>query len=178
VELATGTARIADLDSFVEELDRIGEATGCAVQAFDARYVVGPEQLERAVALANRSFDRGENVARERSVEILLYAAGRRQINRALEIGVNEEGDGVEGTDGNGDGDPVVIVVDGDDESAALDRLADGELIDPDDWEAGERADPGLIREFYGITDAERAATDAALVDLVCERVALLEVEK
>lgn len=164
MEVTTGTAEIGDLDAFIEELDRIGEETGCAIQAFDARYVAGPEQLERAVALANRSFERGENVARERSVEILLYAAGRRQINRAFEIGVSE-GERA-----------VVLVADGEDEKRAL--VALGELLEDGGWTPGERADPELIETFYGITDAERAATDAPLRDLVCERVALLEVEK
>jgi KEOPS complex subunit Cgi121 len=167
VELVTGGAKIEDLDAFLEEVNRIGEETDCAIQAFDARYVAGPEQLERAVTLANRSFERGENVARERSVEILLYAAGRRQINRALEIGVSEGAS------------EIVIAVDGEDggdEDRAVAALCD--LLDGDGWRSGERADSDLIEAFYGITDAERAATDASLVDLVCERVALLEVEK
>ena len=164
MELVVGTARIDDLDGFVGELDRIGNAADCAVQAVDARYVAGPEQLERAVAFADRAFERGESIARDRSVEILLYAAGRRQINRALEIGVS-----------TGETD-VVIVVDGENEAEAVAALA--KLLDPVDWTVGERADPAAIAAFYGITDAERAATDASLVDLVCERVALLEVEK
>lgn len=164
MKATTGTAEIADLDAFLDELNRVGEETGCAIQAFDARYVAGPEQLERATALANRSFERGENVARERGVEILLYAAGRRQINRAFEIGVSE---------GAGE---IVLVADGEDEGRAIGMLE--ALLDGGGWTPGERADPERIGEFYGIGDAERAATDASLVDLVCERVALLEVEK
>lgn len=164
MEFATGTAEIDDLDGFIAELDRIGERFGCAIQAFDARYIAGPRQLERAVELAGRAFERDENVARERSIEILLYAAGRRQIERAFGIGVSEGERG------------IVIVVDGDDEAGALDVIAD--LLDPADWKAGERADHERIADFYEITDAERAATDASLSDLVCERVALLAVEK
>ena len=80
MELLTGTAEIDDLDAFVAELDVVGDEHDCAVQAFDARYVAGPKQLERAVTLANRATERGETIARHRSVEILLYAAGRRQI--------------------------------------------------------------------------------------------------
>lgn len=164
METTTGTAEIGNLDAFLDELDRIGRETDCAIQALDARYVAGPEQLERAAALANRSFERGENVARERSVEILLYAAGRRQINRAFEIGVSE-GEHA-----------VVLVADGENEKRAIEALE--KLLDGGGWTPGERADAELIASFYGITDAERAATDASLCDLVCERVALLEVEK
>lgn len=164
MELLAGNADIDDLDAFLDSLARIGEESGCTVQAFDARYIAGPEQLERAVALADRAIGRGEAIARERSVELLLYAAGRRQINRAFEIGV---GEGEQA---------VVVLVDGGDEREAIEALS--ELVEPGDWEPGERADEGLITEFYGITDAERAATDASLEELVRERVALLVVER
>ncbi len=163
MELLTGTVEIRYLDGFVAELDRIGERSGCAIQAFDARYIADPAHLERAVSLANRAVERDKTIARERSIEILLYAAGRRQIERALEIGVKE-----------GECE-VVIVVDGDDEAGALAALS--ELVEPADWEPGDRADPERIVDFYGIIDAERAATDASLSELVCERVALLAVE-
>ncbi|WP_122088516.1 KEOPS complex subunit Cgi121 [Halalkalicoccus subterraneus] len=164
MRVLTGAAEIADLDTFVAELGSVGDEHGCAVQAFDARYVAGPEQLERAVTLANRAIERDEAIARDRSVEILLYAAGRRQINRAFEIGVSE------------DEREVVIVADGEDEGGAIEALP--ELVEPVSWKPGDRADEGRISEFYGITDAERAATDASLEELVCERVALLVVER
>lgn len=164
MELLTATAGIDDLDAFLDELNRIGEESGCTVQAFDARYIASPAQLERAVELADRAIGRDEAIARERSVEVLLYAAGRRQINRAFGIGVSEGEQS------------VVVLVDGEDESGAIDALS--ELVESGDWEPGERAEEGLIAEFYGITDAERAATDASLEELVCERVALLVVER
>ncbi|ADJ13542.1 KEOPS complex subunit Cgi121 [Halalkalicoccus jeotgali] len=164
MELLTGTADIDDLDTFLGELEGVGEEFGCTVQAFDARYIAGPGQLDRAVDLANRASERGEAIARKRSVEVLLYAAGRRQINRAFEIGVSE-----------GERE-VVLVVDGEDESEGVEALS--KLVEPADWEPGERADEERIAEFYGITDAERAATDASLAELVCERVALLVVER
>lgn len=164
MELLAGTTEIDDLDSFLGELDRIGQQFDCAVQAFDARYIAGPEHLERAVVLANRATERGETIARDRSVEILLYAAGRRQINRAFEIGVSE-----------GEYE-VVIVVDGEDADGAIATLSN--FVEPASWTPGDRADEERITEFYGITDAEREATDASLEALVCERVALLVVER
>ena len=85
-----GRATVDDVDDFVERLGEIGDAHGVVVQTFDARYVVDREHLERAVSLADRAFDRGEAIARDRAVEILLYAAGRRQINCALAMGVGE----------------------------------------------------------------------------------------
>lgn len=147
--------------AFVAALDDAG-APDVAVQAFDARYVAGPEHLASAVEHASRSMDRGENVADDRAVEILCYAAGRRQIDRALEMGVGE------GTT------PVVVVVDGPDEDAVAERV--GSLVGPPN--EGATADPQRIRSFFDVTEAELAATTASLEALVVERVALLDVDK
>jgi len=167
MRVVEGVADVDDLDAFLADLDGVGEATGTAVQAFDARYVVGREHLRRAVELADRAFDRGENVARDRAVEVLLYAAGRRQINRALEMGVD------------GGETPVVVVVDspendGTAEAAAAERIR--ALLDP--AETLDDYDEALVREFFDVGDAELEAVDGGLADLVAERVALLVVEK
>ncbi|SFR86650.1 KEOPS complex subunit Cgi121 [Halomicrobium zhouii] len=166
MELVEGVATVDDVDDFVEWLGTIGEEHGVAVQAFDARYVVDREHLERAVELADRAFARDDAIARDRSVEILLYAAGRRQINRALEMGVGEGET------------PVAVVVhapdeDGD-ESGAVAAVAD--LLEPADT-LGEY-DEALVRKFFDVGERELAATDGTLADLVRERVALLTVEK
>ncbi len=169
MRLVTGTAAIDDPDRFLADLDAIGEAHDCTVQAFDPRYVADRAHLERAVELADRAIDRGENVARDRAVEILLYAAGRRQIDDALEMGV-DPGEG-----------PVAVVVAADPgiddpdqrEAGAADAVRD--LLDPGEVEFG---DDELLRAFFGIGEAELGATTAALPALVRERVALLDVEK
>ena len=163
MRLIEGTADVADVDAFVERLAAIGAEHGAAVQTFDARYVAGRKHLRVAVERANRAVERDDAIAKDRAVEIICYAAARRQINRALEMGVSE-----------GEG-PVVVVVDGGDEAGAADTVR--ELIDPGEVPESA-ADPGLIREFFGITDAEVAATDAGVEDLVIERVSLLVVEK
>ena len=83
MELLECVATVEDVDAFVGRLGAIGDDHGVTVQAFDARYVVGRTHLARAVELADRAIARGENVARDRAVEVLCYAAGRRQIDRA-----------------------------------------------------------------------------------------------
>jgi KEOPS complex subunit Cgi121 len=165
MELVEGTATVDDVDAFVARLGEIGDAHDVTVQAFDARYVVGQEHLERARALADRETERGEAIARDRAVEILLYAAGRRQINQAIEMGVDE------GTT------PAVVLVDGEDaadESAAAEAVR--ELLDPAAT-LGE-FDRQRVLDFFDITETELDATDGTLADLVCERVALLVVER
>lgn len=172
-----GATAFADVDAFVERLTRIGEEHGCAVQAFDATLVAGDTHLESAVTHANRSMARGENVATDRAVEILCYAAGTRQIDEALAIGVDA---GLS---------PTVVVVDagtlgvppeavseddpGDEAAAAA--AVEALLAPAETLDMGEEA---AITEFFDIGQAERRATASGLEMLVRERVALLDVEK
>jgi len=163
MRVVEGVATVGDVDAFVADLGAIGEEYGTAVQAFDARLVADREHLAAAVQRADRAFEHGENVARDRAVEILLYAAGRRQINRALAMGV-ESGE-----------QPVAVVVHGGDEAGAAEAVE--ELLEPEPT-LGEARDEAAISEFFDVGDAEREATDASLSMLVRERVALLDVEK
>jgi len=162
VRLVEGVASVGDVDAFVAELGAVGDEHGTAVQAFDADYVADREHLASAVAHANRAFERGANVASERAVEILLYAAGRRQIRRALAMGVDE-----------GDSE-VVVVIDGGDEAAAADAVRD--LLAEERSTLG--GDEATLREFFDVSEVESAAAVGSLADVVWERVALLDVEK
>jgi len=166
VKLVEARARIDDLDGFLAAIDGLADEHGATIQAFDARYVVSREHLRRAVELADRAFERGENVARDRAVEVLLYAAGRRQIDRALRLGVAESDDPI----------PVVVLVDGGDEAAAAAAVRDLDALEP--AETLGAFDPALVRDFFDVGDAELAAVEGDLADLVLERVALLVVEK
>lgn len=162
MEIVAGDVTIADVAEFVERLREIGRRHDCLVQAVDARYVAGREHLERALALADRARERGEMVAADPAMEVLLHVAGTRQIDRALELGV-----------GVGDM-TLAIVIDGEDEAAAA--AAVRSLVDP--LPRLPAPDEERLMSWFEIGPAERAATAASLTDLVLERVALLTVEK
>lgn len=185
--LVRGTAAVEDLDAFLGTLGEIADETGAVVQAFDASLVVSGAHLREAVRLAARAIARDEAVARDPGVEILLYAAGRRQIDRALELGVSEGerrivvlvadfGD-VPGADRpDADLDAAVEAVretvfsaESSDEFVTVEAAADAGTFD---------CDPDRIRDVFDITDREVAATAGGLADIVLERVALLDVEK
>ncbi|WP_336035839.1 KEOPS complex subunit Cgi121 [Halobacterium yunchengense] len=181
MRLVVGTARVGDVDEFVAALGAVGDEHGAAVQAFDAAYVADRRHLAAAVERADRAFDRGENVAGDRAVEVLLYAAGRRQIREALEMGVGE-----------GEQRVVVVVHDADGEgdetgaaAAVADRLVDAAVLGDDealaaalDGDGGVAGDPDALRAFFAVSDAELAAAAGDLAGVVRERVALLDVEK
>jgi KEOPS complex subunit Cgi121 len=171
--LVRGTVVIDDLDDFLGALDEIGAETGAVVQAFDAALVVSDAHLRAATRLAARAIARGEAVARDPGVELLLYAAGRRQIDRALTLGVAE-----------GDQRAVVLVADfggvprTDRPAADLDAAV--AAVEGLMTSAGAPAefDAERVREFYDVSDRELAATAGDVADIVRERVALLDVEK
>lgn len=174
MEIVEGRAVIGDLDAFLAELREIGVEHDCVVQALDASYVVGRDHLERALELANRAFERGENVADDRGIELLLYAAGRRQIDDALELGVSE-------------GEQEIVVVIDAERSITDDGAESGEaaaasavagLLEPAETLSADRIDRERVLDYFGVTDAELAATDADLSELVGERSALLAVNK
>jgi KEOPS complex subunit Cgi121 len=170
MRVLTGHLDVPEADDLVETLAAVGEDHGCTLQAFDARYVADRAHLRRALALADRARDREEGIARDRAIELLLYAAGRRQIDRALAMGVPE-----------GEAVPAAVVVAADpghDDPERAERGAAsalGDLLTPAEVDLGE---PAVLREFFEVSEAELAATDASLADLVRERVALLVVER
>lgn len=155
----TGAA-FGSLESFLSTLREISEEYGVLLQAFDARYIADEAHLQAALDHAKRSMERGENVADELAVEVLLYAAGRRQIDEAMTLGL-ETGQ-----------QSVIVLLDGDQADAAARAVR--EHLDPGPAEPDTEA----IAEYFEITSVERAATTGDLSDLVRERVALLDVEK
>jgi KEOPS complex subunit Cgi121 len=188
VKLVEGTVYVADVDAFVADLDVVASRTGTTVQAFDARYVVSRRHLARAVELADRAIHRGDAIARERAVEILLYAAGRRQITDAFELGVSagdnrvvvlvdatDAGDGESAADAPSDG-PAAAASDGDSEADAAAAIR-SEVLDTVEPTLGEY-DSERVREYFDVDDPELDVVDGDIEALVCERVALLVVEQ
>ncbi|SDX95449.1 KEOPS complex subunit Cgi121 [Halopenitus persicus] len=196
--LLAGGLAVEKLDSFLGTVRTIREETGTVVQVVDARYVVSRTHLDRAVARAERAVDRDEAVASDRAVEVLLYAAGRRQIDEALEMGV-EEGETAAiavvyspdaaspGTARSGDGTTSQADTTPHGVSQAIDRLAQrfdavtihppGDREEVETWLA-DVTDSERVRSFHDVTETELEATLGTLADVVEERVALLDVEK
>ena len=172
VQIVEGTATISDLDSFLRRVQSISEETGTVIQAFDPAYVVSKRHLMRSVELADRAFDRGENVARDQAVEILLYAAGRRQITDALEMGVSE----------SDDPQPIVIVISG--KSGSTERLSDirQAVTQLQDYITNASTlgsyDTTVVDRFYDISESELSVVDGDREAVILERVALLDVNK
>ncbi|WP_128225890.1 KEOPS complex subunit Cgi121 [Halobacteriaceae archaeon SHR40] len=182
MEVVEGVAEIDDIGAFVEQLGEIADSHGVTAQAFDANYVVDRAHLRRAVDNATRAMARDEMIADDRGVEILLYAAGRRQINRAFEMGVS-----------TGECPVVICVVDCDEHDWDGDEWGEDGSVERTESERNAAAEiEGLLDakdvlgeydresvcEFFEITETELDVTKGGISDLVRERVALLVVER
>jgi KEOPS complex subunit Cgi121 len=86
---ARGT--ISDIDDFLSKIQSFSQTKGIVVQACDARMVYGKDHLMSAAIHAHRAFRQGTNATNSLPLEILLYAAGERQIHKAIKkIGVKQ----------------------------------------------------------------------------------------
>jgi KEOPS complex subunit Cgi121 len=162
--VVTGTPT-ADTDTLLDGLATVRDDCGLAVaQAFDAAHVADRDHLRLAFDLAERERGRGEAIARDREMEVLLYAAGRRQIDRALAMGARE-------------GAPAAVLVAG--RESAVERAVPAvQALAAFDAHEVALGDPDRLREFFGVSDAELAAAGGDLAGVVRERVALLVVER
>jgi KEOPS complex subunit Cgi121 len=183
MRVVEGVATVEDLDDFVATLGEVGDGHGCVVQAFDARLVADREHLATALRYAARAHRRDDAIARDPGVETLLYAAGRRQIDRALAMGVDAGETPVAVLVANDFPEDPLPTGDVEREcaDAVAELLADATTVDAtgsgDADDAFAATDPERVREFFAIGDAERAATDASLGALVRERVVLLSID-
>ena len=161
------TAVVEETDAFLESLAEIRDRHDVVAQAFDARYVVSKLHVEEAVGKAKRSFERDENVADSLSMEVLLYAAGTRQIDVATRMGLRP-----------GEHD-AVFIVEGEGDEKKEEEAADeihAMTYEPEEFVYG---DEKRLLDFFGLTDEELGAVgEDRLEYLVLERVALLDVNK
>jgi len=158
-------------DAFLKA-NRKQAPNGMDVQFFDAELVATSEHLYFAAVNALQAFRNGTNISKTVAVETVLYAAAKRQIHRAIsQIGVKPASQTL-----------AALIVGASDSQVqvALKELTGHLGAVPDDSVLDLTPKKmGKIREAHQIGDKEiQIATqntpEAALVDLIVERVALL----
>jgi len=181
-KIIAGKVSISNVDDFLAVLKTITHKYDVTIQAMNAELIAGDEHIISAVKKAIRAVDRKRNIASDLGLEILLYAAGRRQIERALAIGVSESNLGE-----NAKRVAIVIV----DASARgekdLDMVAEevkreiGMMEEPvQELELEHNEDKKeKLKQFFEISEDElKAVGESKLKQLVLERVAMLDVLK
>jgi KEOPS complex subunit Cgi121 len=89
-EILAGKATIESVEAFLHDIDSIARSSSATIQAADASKVADMQHVEDAVRQALRSFADGRNIATNPGVEILLHLSACRQIQKALNLGVQK----------------------------------------------------------------------------------------
>ncbi|MGC9443971.1 MAG: KEOPS complex subunit Cgi121 [Candidatus Methanospirareceae archaeon] len=175
--ILVGSVSISSVSEFLAALKAIAEQHAVTVQALDTDLVVSEAHLHSAVEKALRAVKKGRNITSDLGMEILVYAAGKRQIGRALAMGVTEGEKRIAciivATTAETDLNAVVAAIKASTGlSEEQNALQTSELV----YDVSKRA---RVKRFFGITDRELSAVgEAKLPQLVLERVALLDVLK
>ena len=164
-EIIGGIVDIANVNSFIKMLSEVAKRHHVTIQAMDADKIAGVEHLSLVIKKAMRAMHEGKNIANDLGLEILLYASGKRQIERALQMGISPGRNN------------IAIVIVGDDVERAgkeiQEFVQEAPVLDYDERKKD------LIVKTFGITDAEiEAVGEEKIPELVLERVALLDVMK
>jgi len=75
---------IFSVNEFRNNVNEFAQHHGILIQLMDAEQIIGKKHLIIAFEHAERSFQRNEAATRSLEMELLLYAAGERQIKRAI----------------------------------------------------------------------------------------------
>jgi KEOPS complex subunit Cgi121 len=84
IEIVGARGTIKDIDVFLQKLLEFATKEQIVIQAVNAKVVYGKEHLVSAVDHALRAFAQETNSTNSLALEILLYAAGERQIQKAI----------------------------------------------------------------------------------------------
>ena len=176
-KIVVGTVSINSVEDSLAVLREIARKCAVTIQALDAELIAGEDHITSAVKKAIRAVEKRKSITSDLGLEILLYAAGKRQIERALTMGVTE-----------GDKKVAIVIVDARD-GKDLDLVAEEVKR-----KTGMKEEPirdlelevehnehkrDKLKKFFAITGEElNAVGEHKLKMLVLERVALLDVLK
>ncbi len=162
IRILEGAIFIKDIELFLRKIKENKKSKESVILALDADKLAGEKHLMFAIEKAMNSSKTGRNIAKDPGKEIMLYAAGTRQINRAMKIGVH-----------NGNNNIVLVAIGEDIDISAFDDIAPGNVLQYD------RSKNRVLMDYFNITDEEIKAVGVDKVpELVLERVALVDVMK
>lgn len=169
-------ARLGNVDTIIRKAASQMDAEEIVFQFFNAKLVATWRHLYFAVLNALKAFKNGENISRNLSMEILLYASAQRQIRKAVNmLGISLKTPEI----------ALIIVGDTVNRTEAALTFISKVVSGKGDEQVLEITEEKkkLLREAFGISDVEldtmfRESEEDTLVDLIIERVALLAAQR
>jgi len=164
---------ITNIDLFLQQLLTFSKKENLVIQALDATVVYGKDHLISATRHAQRAFEQRTNATNSLALEILLYAAGERQIQKAItKMGVRK-------------GKQTIAFVLVDQLKRKPDKKTYATVIDKLLWTFHLTSDDKVLEgnrdtlKRFGITDEElHTMPESKYSDLMLEKVALVDVIK
>jgi len=162
--------KIPDTDILLNRIRK--EASDCQIQVFDAEKIAGFDHLYFSVLNALKAAESGNKISDSLAMEILLYASGQHQIEKAIRmLGVKSESSQI-----------VLVILSKKKEKSMRAMLKISKII------GGEQSDEvidltdekfQIIKSTFEVSDAELEATlrkskEEALTSILIERSALL----
>jgi KEOPS complex subunit Cgi121 len=162
ISILEGTIFIEDIEMFLVKIKEITKNEDIVILALDADKLAGEKHLMFAIEKAMNSFRTGRNIANDLGKEIMLYAAGTRQITRAMKIGVH-----------NGKNNIALVGIGKDIDLSGFEEITPGNVLQYD--ESKDR----VLMDIFKITEEEiKAVGMDKIPELVLERVTLVDVLK
>ncbi len=90
IRLLFGRPVIKDKWLLISAIKDLQSKHGCIVQALDADKIAGERHIHFAAQKALAAFSEERNIAKDAGMEIMRYASGERQIERALFMRVSD----------------------------------------------------------------------------------------
>lgn len=164
-DIRAASCTITDRAAFLEQIRGIAAEYDTHIICFNADIIAGRVHAATAVMLASRAFEGGVNISNTLEMEALLYAAGSRQCTVGASFGIHE-----------GENRLWICCLPAHKNCwTAFERLVrlNGDVQDQINMEKLQR-----LMEIFAISSEEldAAGGDARIIDLVLERVALLQV--
>ncbi len=164
-EIRAARCTVSDPAAFLRDLRVAASGHGTHVICFNADMIAGRVHAASAVARAVRAFEEGVAVSNTLEMEALLYAAGSRQCNVAASFGIH-------------DGENRVFICCFPARAGVWIALEPLFRFVDESWDSIDLKKKRRLMKTFSISSEEIAAAggDGRIVDLVLERVALLQV--
>jgi len=160
IRLLFGKPVIRDKGLLISAVRDLQSSHGCIIQALDADKIAGERHIRFATKKALAAFSEKRNIAKDAGMEIMRYASGERQIERALFLRVSDRTK------------RIALVLVGCNSWPDVSELS--RIIEPDGQ--GGSYCGSAVREAFNISSEElEAVGEDRIEDLVIERVALVD---
>lgn len=165
IDIRAAYCTITDRSAFLRDLRNVATDHNTHIICFNADMIAGRIHAVAAITQAVRAFSQGSNISNTLEMESLLYAAGSRQCTIAASFGIH-------------DGENRIWVCCCPGQEKIWLPLKPLFRDSQEDWDSIDQEKEERLAKIFSILpeEIEAAGGDGHILDLVLERVALLQV--